>query len=436
MRFAWVWCLCAVVIAACTAGSGDQSSTAEHAGDGAWSGPVVVGEAPHWSAPFLDVAIGLDDVPTVVFHDSTSGVVEYRRCVDSGCVEPPEVATIDVPSDLFLSRVSLEVSPSNLPVITMQGAQMDGEGNMIRPLIYLISCDDPQCATRSLSRIENEWNPDVAFAPNGSLVMASINDTALLSGDVEAPADIRLLIRVCGDRLCEAELSRADIAMYESHQYASLILDPDGIPTVALGQGTAALREGGGGIAVLVSCEDAACSSYDIFESEIEGQYVDHVDATFSEGPFVAYGSEQGVNALIWSEGLSEAATIVPLDQIGGDDQVLVGGVASGPNLRPTVLYLRALNYESENEFQQILIAECDDITCSSGTLCAVFSETEDTYLASLPALVTDVDGSPAITFHTCHAGCKPQYVNVVRYANGCAQAFPDQVIGAWGKAS
>jgi hypothetical protein len=382
--------------------------------------------------PFLEVAIGSDDLPVVAFNDSANGVVQYRKCVDSGCIEPPVVARIEIPNDLSLFGVSLAVSPSGVPVVAMHGVLTDEEGNWLGPLVYLVECEEADCVSQSVARFENEFNPDIAFAPDETLVMATTTDLATPSDELESPQDIRLLIRTCADYLCDKELSKTDIPMLSAHQNSSLVVGPDGHPTVVLGKGEPYAPEAGGGVAVMVSCNDTQCSSHELFATAVEGE-TETVRAGFAEGPFFVYGNREGVNAVTWTSGLSEASTTNLLEHIGSNDEVLIGGVAPGPNLRPTVVYLRMLNQGLDDETRQVIVAECDDNTCSSGTLYTVFSGTDDTALNTLPVLATDSNGFPVIAFHTCQAGCKPQYVNVVRCADGCAQAFPDRVIDTWG---
>jgi hypothetical protein len=122
------------------------------------------------------------------------------------------------------------------------------------------------------------------------------------------------------------------------------------------------------------------------------------------------------------------------LEPIGDEDEVIIGGVAPGSLLLPTVVYLRMLDQGTEDETRQVVLAECDDGDCSMRTLTIVFSQTANTNLNTLPVLATDENDWPVIAFHTCPLGCKPQQINVLRCAERCAQAFPNKVIGVLGE--
>jgi hypothetical protein len=265
--------------------------------------------------------------------------------------------------------------------------------------------------------------------------MASVTDP-LMPDEYElgppeqaAPQDLLLSIRTCSDLACRREVSKVGIPIYPAHQVPSLTID-DGSPRVALGQGTGSRSEDGGGLVVLIDCDDPVCASHESIEAVIETESA--FDLAVS-GKTMVYATENGLQALAWEHGFDEPATLALLDELAGNEEMIVGGAATRVTGGPVVTYLHMRDIETEAEHRQILVAECDGVGCSTGAVCAAFSQTADAYLNTVPAIATDAGGDPIIAFHTCEPGCQPMYVHVLRCEGGCATAFPDRVFETWG---
>jgi hypothetical protein len=408
----------------------------------AWHGPVVLGEVPLPDMPFVDVAVGSDGLPVVAFFDSRTNMVELRRCADAGCVETPSSASIAVPDDIYVEWITVQTGASGSPVLTLEGGfaadpnaplevssrpmALEDEPSGVYGVTYVVACGDAGCGDYESARFENELFPDVVFAEDGAMLLATTTD---LTPAAES-RDMRLILRRCSDRLCREATSKIEMGLPPRHQMPNLTV-VDGNPVIVTGAGSGDRSEGGGGLVSVVQCHDPACSSSEVFETAID-EHSFEFRAAATELPVVGYGVPgTGFTTLGWASALGDPAIPNLIDATPADSYVTAEMQGASPG--PVIGYLRFLEEQTENESRQLVVAECGDPVCAHGTLTAVAETTENTGLETNPALTLDTNGDPVLAFHTCEPGCEPQYINVLRCEGGCAAAFPENVIGSWG---
>ena len=423
MRLFGVVVVALVVFAACDRASDTTDDVIGPTGEGMlsdWDEPVVVGEATSEWDPLNDVAVGPDGLPIVVFLGATSRTVEVRRCVDPDCTKI-EGSSIEIPEDRFsFGQLHVEVGPSGLPLVVETGPSLvvDEEGgeHWGEPLVWLFACDDLACSQWKETHFDGEDNPAVAFTPDGRMVLA----TTVIEADPSNPwkGDTFLWIRTCGDALCEEELSKTEISVPGGFQAKSLLLDPDGVPTVVFG--LPALGDPAGGAVVAYVCADETCS-------EAEPVLVAEIDSDSDDGWWFPYAAGEagqaalaigtpglGVTVLIWDDPAhAQSVQIDPLD--GFDDVELRDGVALGNDGLPVVVYLRASNSGQDSEVNSLIVAKCDDPACTSGTRSTLMREGTGLFLYYTPRMTLDLNGLPIITYGTCPQGCKTAHMNILR---------------------
>ena len=409
----------ALVAGACVGDAADngEASTPETA-------RVVVGDEPgyvppDWPEPLVAVAVGDDDLPVVMFYDMLANVIEYRRCIDPGCKEPPTAAQIELPDDLDLGWLQLTVDPSGLPLGIFEGSSIDDEGVGGPPLFYLGLCGDVSCSTMSWARFDSEQYPNARFSEEGSLVLASTT--------AENPEEPSLVLRRCSDSLCH-EATRAEIPVLPHLVRWEVFVDPMEIPVAVAGGGALDSEEG---FVAVIACTDAICSDHETYVTDAPHHMSRGISAA-GELPVVFAGSSRGVTAVTWPGSIADASISVTIDSTSADDHQFATALSMGWGENPVAAYLRTVNLETDDETRQLVVAECSQADCSTGTLTEIAHRSTELGLETNPSIAVAPNGDPIIAFHTCPPGCSPQYINILRCPGGCAQAFPDRVEATW----
>ncbi|MCL1601708.1 MAG: hypothetical protein M3112_09275 [Actinomycetia bacterium] len=429
-----------LVLLALAACDGTGNTTSETIGADAlsvWDEPVVVAETTTQTDPLFDVAVGPDGLPIVMFLGVTDKTVEVHRCVDPDCTEV-EGSSIEIPQDwMLLGQHDIEVGPSGLPLVVESGVSLLVDENGIEvfgdPFVWLTACDDLVCNRWRETHFNGERGPAVAFTPDGTMVLA----TTVIVDEDEDPRDFEtfLLIRTCADTLCEEELSKTTISVPRAFQAKSLLLDPDGVPTVVFGLPAGGDPAGGAGTVAAYVCVDQVCSDAEpVLVAEVdndndEGWWFPHAAEQNGQVALAIGGEVLGVTMLLWDD--PAQARSIQIDPLDGDaDAVwLRYGTAVGTDGLPVVVYRRTTDAGTESEVNSLMFAKCDDAACTSGTRSVLMREGDGTFVYYPPRITVDLNGLPIIVYGTYPQGFKTAHVNIIRCTDpACVNQSKDEI--------
>ena len=349
---------------------------------------------------YNDIAIGVDGLPIISYHEFINGSLIVLHCEDLNC---QKVMRTELDSDEFFNNgigryTSIAIGPDGLPIISYH-ASASGE-------LRVAHCADIACTQASIAVVDSNGvgeGTSIAIGSDG-LPIISYYDPIL--GDLK--------VAHCQS----ADCSRANITTVASTgrvgEYNELALNRDGFPMIAYYDGTnKALR--------FIACRDYGCQNVE--DRVVASQ--DHVGwypslAQGADGlPLIAYYNVTSADLQVahCADLLCTSAEITTIDATG--DSGHHNSLAIGANGLPTIAYHERTN-------ATLKLATCHDLRCQEATITTFDALRLNGEHASL---AIDAQGVPVVAYY--HSGI----MSDLRFAR-CAGLTQTVAQWAWGDGS
>ena len=191
---------------------------------------------------FTSIAVGVDGLPVISYHDFTASALKVAKCGNPACTADNVLSTVDEhPANAVGYYTSVAVPPDGRPVISY--------ADVTARVLKVARCGNAACTsgntvTTVQSPVKTLGFTSIAIGRDGLPVVSY--------GDSDGGT---LRVLKCGDASCAAGNVITAVDDPENHvgHYTSIAVGPDGLPVVSYGDMTA-------GALKVAKCDNVSCA--------------------------------------------------------------------------------------------------------------------------------------------------------------------------------
>jgi hypothetical protein len=332
---------------------------------------------------FTSLAIGIDGLPVVSYHDVTNGDLKVAHCGNQTCTSGNQTTTVDTggASDVG-EHTSIAVGADGLPVVAYYDAtSLD---------LKILHCGNLFCSAGNVATVVDALanvgtDTSVAIGLDGLPVVSYVDVTN---------ADLKVLH--CGNAACTSgnQTNAPDAGPVGSATDTSIAIGADGLPVISYWDGDDADL-------LLMHCGDAGCSAGNVaIALDSSGSVGDFSSlAVGTDGnPVISYrdGTTGNLKVVHCGDGTCSTGNVVtPVDTAAGPLGYDTSIAIDGEGL-PVVSYWNS----AANDLK---LVRCGNAACSAGN--EVLTLDSAGAVGRHTSVALGADGLPIVTYYDASNG-------------------------------